>query len=417
MEVPHELVHHRREVVLVPGPPVVGNRDLRVRRRGPAPTTRRSRAASASHFAERVRPSPRGRPGRSPRRTPRAARPAAAAPRPSRSCRGRRSRACRRRRPTRTPTRVSSFTWTPRSVNVDGVVPRVVELPVHDVAGAVPAGTPAARSRRANCSWVSSSGQRSAVEHLNVVSVVDRLVRGDEPQRQVGEVRAHVGHRLAGDRRVEPPPRPHQRPPVDGLLQVVDALQHERRAVAASRPATSPNRSASRMSSRWSRFVTSCRSVMHVPDQHLAEVGLAAAALRASGSRACSITHGLSARTCRLFATASRMRSIFGRFRPAEDDRVAGLLADEPFEVVGAGAQVDFPRGRVVGAGVERGDAVEVGERCRRRAGRRRSVRRWTPGSIRFCTRAAWKWPGASVIRRIGCTATAARGGCGRRRR
>ena len=171
-------------------------------------------------------------------------------------------------------------------------------------------------------------------------------------------MRAHVGHCLAGDGRVEPPPRPHERLPVHRLLQVVDAVQHQRRLLRrAGLPGAEQVAVADELALQPVGDLEPLGE--HVADEHVSHFGVAEERFQL---REVAVFNDPRLVRDHVQAVLDRQRHEvdLGAVSPAEDDRVAGLLAGEPFEVVCAGAEIDLPRGRVVAARVERRDPREV---------------------------------------------------------
>ena len=99
----------------------------------------------------------------------------------------------------------------------------------------------------------------------------------------------------------------------------------------------------------------------HVPGQDLAEIGLVEELLQL-GEVGVFDDPRLVGEDVQAAARGDQHEVDLGPVAAREHDRVAGLLAVEALEPVGAGAEVEFPGGRVVVAGVEGGDAVDVGD-------------------------------------------------------
>ena len=174
-------------------------------------------------------------------------------------------------------------------------------------------------------------------------------------------MRADVGHCLAGDGRVEPPPRPHERLPRDGLFEVMHAPQNECRLLGRSaQPAAEDLRVAYEFALEQICDLVSLGH--HVPRQHFAQFrvaeqlfqfwevgvfddpGLVREDVEAVGDR---VPHQVD------------LRAVPAR----EHHRVPRLLADEAVEPVRPGAEVHFPGGRVVAARVESREAFDVSDR------------------------------------------------------
>ena len=82
---------------------------------------------------------------------------------------------------------------------------------------------------------------------------------------------------------------------------------------------------------------------------------------------------GLSASTLKPAETERSMYSVLRALLPANDDDVAGLLLQHPFQEVGAGIDLFLPVRGLVSAGVEALDALEVLLQVRRRRAHRRA--------------------------------------------
>src|SRR5438067_2465150 len=99
----------------------------------------------------------------------------------------------------------------------------------------------------------------------------------------------------------------------------------------------------------------------HVPGEHLAEIGVPQRLLEL---RQVGRLHDprLVRQHVQVGADRRQQQVDLRPVLPREHDRVPRRLAEEPVEVVGPGADLDLPVGRLILAGVEGGEPAEVGD-------------------------------------------------------